>query len=185
MLITKNSRMRDLPALVRVVYEEVWGEFFDWKKHYCATVLESLAANKVTHTRYRAGLKDGTESRTVLAEDLAEIDKCADDDDGFVCWEFSEDPQPSGANICADSVTVESIHPQLPYESVAPIYNNIRHGDDSDDMPFLPYADSQFDFKTHALMYRHFAWQDARSDPDCMRLITHFLTNSPLMLLAQ
>lgn len=175
--------MPDLPALVRVVYEEVWREYFDWKMHYCATVLARLAASKVTHAEYRAELTDETESRTVLAEDLADLDKCADEDDVFVCWEFSEDSQPSGTNVCAESVTVEGIHSQLPYESVAPIYNNIRHGDDSDDMPFLPYADSQFDFKTHALMYKHFTWQNTRSDPDCMGFNTHFLTSS-LMLLA-
>ncbi|TCD71011.1 hypothetical protein EIP91_000509 [Steccherinum ochraceum] len=52
------------------------------------------------------------------------------------------------------------------YEVAAPLYRNIRHGDDSNDMPFIPYSNEGFNWKQHALEYKRSAWQKPKQDPD-------------------
>ena len=47
-----------------------------------------------------------------------------------------------------------------------PAYRQVLHGDDSNTMPFAPFADDpSFDFAEYAEEYENFAWQDDLS-PD-------------------
>ncbi|KAL6299334.1 hypothetical protein BKA93DRAFT_742494 [Sparassis latifolia] len=67
---------------------------------------------------------------------------------------------------------VQNIEQYTPYEACAPVSSNIYHGDDSHDMPFVPFADDPtFDANKHMLEYEHLAWQDGHVDPDLSAII--------------
>ncbi|TFK49251.1 SET domain-containing protein [Heliocybe sulcata] len=67
------------------------------------------------------------------------------------------------------------------YESNTPASHNIFHGDDPDDMPFVPFADDPFfNAIEHQRHYKNLTWQEGLLDPDlniivveCARRLLH------------
>ncbi|KZT18932.1 SET domain-containing protein [Neolentinus lepideus HHB14362 ss-1] len=54
-----------------------------------------------------------------------------------------------------------------PYESNTPSLRNMFHGDDPDNMPFMPFADDpSFDGGEHQRHYKTLSWQNVLFDPD-------------------
>ena len=60
-------------------------------------------------------------------------------------------------------ITVKNTLPAAsPYESSPLVARNIFTGDDSHDLPFIPFADDKtFDHESHALRHKRFAWDHA------------------------
>lgn len=69
-----------------------------------------------------------------------------------------------------------TIIPTDPYEACTPAYRTILHGDDANDLSFIPFADDpRFDGKAYAAEYKRFAWQERHSTPDGMAHLFCFL----------
>lgn len=92
---------------------------------------------------------------------------------------ISSDPIDGAVQFQALKLTVQPIdalspiEPCSPYESCTSCSRSMTVGDDSDYMPFLPYADDpQFDVTKSIQGYRYLAWQDRKTDPDCKQYLS-------------
>ncbi|KAF6753660.1 hypothetical protein DFP72DRAFT_813858 [Ephemerocybe angulata] len=105
----------------------------------------------------------------ILVEDGSLGDSGSDTGE-FICTEFEEETGVSTTTGTPESfdvyVSAEFLrHPG--YDSCTPAARNIMVGDDSDYMPFMPFADDpSFGWKAYSNEYKYLAWQVYRPDPD-------------------
>ncbi|EGN92578.1 hypothetical protein SERLA73DRAFT_117187 [Serpula lacrymans var. lacrymans S7.3] len=79
---------------------------------------------------------------------------------------FYEDGSSSISPITLHVIHAPEVQPHSSYEACAPIQRSVFHGDDSDAMPFMPFADEpEFDAHDYAQFYGSFAWEQDY-DPD-------------------
>ncbi|KAF6753658.1 hypothetical protein DFP72DRAFT_1010437 [Ephemerocybe angulata] len=133
-------------------------EYQTWDAEYCKSALLSLQ---------RPASKP--EPSTILVENGSLGDSGSDTGE-FICTEFEEETGVSTTTGTAESfdvyVSAEFLrHPG--YDSCTPAARNIMVGDDSDYMPFMPFADDPtFGWKAYSNEYKYLAWQVYRPDPD-------------------
>ncbi|OBZ77416.1 Histone-lysine N-methyltransferase EZH1 [Grifola frondosa] len=79
----------------------------------------------------------------------------------------------SSSLFVEESVAMSNFRPPPNrYESCTPISCNILHGDDPNDMPFVPFADDPtFDAKEHVLEYKSLSWQRGLRDPNLLTIV--------------
>ncbi|KAH9943538.1 hypothetical protein B0H21DRAFT_695633 [Amylocystis lapponica] len=99
------------------------------------------------------------------------LESALQEEDEFVVDDFQSGSNGNDAvfqrTLAVTSFEIEDLTPHSTYESCAPTICNILHGDDSDDMPFLPFADDPgFDIIDYIREHKRFAWQSANRDPD-------------------
>ncbi len=148
------SQTQDVDKLTLTVFREVWNEFYAWKHSACEAAIQKLAATdeaiRLAKDDY-AGLFDSAPART------NEIPS------DFVVYDFCSK---STSNTSTISINASSITPASQYESCAPIPRNVLHGDDPNEMAFVPYADdTNFDEVDYAMEYKNLSWQ-VDNDPD-------------------
>ncbi|KAG6378129.1 hypothetical protein JVT61DRAFT_13815 [Boletus reticuloceps] len=150
--------------LVQSVLSQVQTEFTEWNVAHCHQVLTSFTAPSTWRSRLHPDLpipNPSPDARPAL--------QVADFPSPLVTQEvYASD----GAVIEISSVKSDiiyltsSLEPHPPYESCSPLHRSVFHGDDSDNMNFIPYADDNtFDQDNHTFHYGSFSWQDT-FDPD-------------------
>ncbi|KAF5334782.1 hypothetical protein D9611_012914 [Ephemerocybe angulata] len=133
-------------------------EYQTWDAEYCKSALLSLQRPAPQ-----------PEPSPILVEDGSLGDSGSDTGE-FICTEFEEETGVSITTGTAESfdvyVSAEFLrHPG--YDSCTPAARNIMVGDDSDYMPFMPFADDPtFGWKAYSNEYKYLAWQVYRPDPD-------------------
>lgn len=165
---TTDTQLRNL---LRDVYKQVWQEFYAWELGYSTSSIALLAQNQTEPIPIDPPAVKSLQISVDTGTSGADLTQDADtnmipDPDALILYDLEGGSY--ATLISMQSVEVESIIPQTQYESAAPLHCNIRHGDDSNDMPFIPYADSDFDWQKNVLEYSRFAWQHGRQNPDRM-----------------
>jgi histone-lysine N-methyltransferase EZH2 len=158
----ENNILDHTISLVRSVYHTVWKEFYAWEPGYCQDIITSLA--RLVHgtvPNIQLSDKDDGDPHEMLQ------DLWLDTEDELEIWESFTAGAP--ARTMVRPITIQAPHfpPYASYESCTPCSRSIHAGDDSDYMPFIPFADDpQYDHiqDTHSYAFR--AWEDVR-DPDC------------------
>ncbi|THG98885.1 hypothetical protein EW026_g3363 [Hermanssonia centrifuga] len=148
------SQTQDVDKLTLTVFREVWNEFYAWKHSACEAAIQKLAATdeaiRLVKDDY-AGLFDSASART------------SETPSDFVVYDFCSK---STSNTSTISINASSITPASQYESCAPIPRNVLHGDDPNEMAFVPYADdTNFNEVDYAMEYKNLSWQ-VDNDPD-------------------
>lgn len=160
--------------LIRSTLKEVWTAYYAWEQTESNRVIKSLArpqtVSPIEDEDFWVAL-DSPISPTVSAFE-------EEDEEGtFVVHNF--DTGRTEQISCETEILVEPIPPCMPYESCAPMSQNLHVGDDSSEMPFIPLADDPtFDVHTHLKEYTSFAWQ-RQKNPDseyvCTEICEHGL----------
>ncbi|ETW75709.1 hypothetical protein HETIRDRAFT_106382 [Heterobasidion irregulare TC 32-1] len=94
-----------------------------------------------------------------------------DDDDFLTVETYSEDGKISKTtHVPVQTASISSLpelKPYSAYEGCTPISRNIFLGDDSDHLPFIPFADDPgFDWAENAEFFTYLAWESRFFDPD-------------------
>ncbi|EMD31119.1 hypothetical protein CERSUDRAFT_127583 [Gelatoporia subvermispora B] len=173
-------------ALVRAVFREVWREFHAWAQDDARRALASLSPPD-TSARHRARRPGGPGLRVPAAlraerapaapppgaqaaQDASgsyEFEVCAWDEDQLGA------PGPCRRETFVSAPTrAPPIAPCPPYEACTPVGESIFHGDDPEEMAFLPEADDAA-FPHGELLAQHdgLAWQTSTFDPDLNAII--------------
>ncbi|KAH8089912.1 hypothetical protein BXZ70DRAFT_496626 [Cristinia sonorae] len=161
-----------LHHLIRTTYRQVWKEYYAWEQEYCRRALASLASPNAQEILSNLSSPSPTH---LNAADNRQSSMTELSSDGHALTMHDLDGGATPTIIQCDSVHVESMAPSTPYESVAPLSQSIRHGDDPSCMPFIPYAETpEFDWKANVQEYTAgTAWQDTMQgqDPDLSCII--------------
>ncbi|KAI0773039.1 hypothetical protein BD413DRAFT_310658 [Trametes elegans] len=151
--------------------QKVWQEYHEWEQEYCAEALASLAVEQPS--RPGNALKIASKPTDCL-EETRSTDMCSDGNASHTARYVFEDGRckaHSPVTIVEGSIA-KTPSPYPSYESCAPIGRSILHGDDSNFMPFLPFADDpEFDHEDHAQEYRGLVWQQDYRDPDTLEIV--------------
>jgi hypothetical protein len=152
-------------ALVRSIFQTVWAEFYSWERQYCQQRIGSLA---------RTGSRPVHEFNEYSQPDIDTLQifeelSLEGHNDYFEIWDYSHgssSPMFQGQSVDVIDV-IPPIEPFPYYESCTPCSRNIFTGDDSDNLPFIPFADDpNFNHVEYCKDYLFFAWQRIH-DPDC------------------
>ena len=119
------------------VHRTTWNEYFIWEEAACTRVLQHLRTDPFT--QYKDMFPVGEEETTPL------------------------NPEETSHLVLLQKTFVATD----PYESCSPTYTQILHGDDPNDMPFMPYADDHvFKHADYTAEHSYFAWQLFESKTD-------------------
>lgn len=136
--------------LVVSVYRDVWNEFYDWEQDHSKSMLRALAA--------KVPMSSGPET-DMNCGDLVGIDSLIEDWDAQNKYRFLGNHELE--------IQAPSLSPCPEYESCLATGRPIHRGDDSDDLDFVPFpGDPTFDLEDYEDLYKSFAWQTSRRDPD-------------------
>ena len=150
--------------LIYSVYEDVWRDFYDWEHQYCHKVLQLVDAE--------SGVNQPPAQIVDVGEDLAfEYDagvalRASTFNESVQVLEFSNG-EPVESTRTSYTVFAPIIEPYESYESCSPTSRSIFVGDDSDEMPFVPFADDpSFDIVDYQEQFKTFAWEKGNNS-DC------------------
>jgi hypothetical protein len=159
-----------LEEFILSVYFSVWRRFHDYDAVFCREILDSLVAPAPSASiPGTSGYLPNHEQE--ILEDLEEFhirpaEKCTE----FTVVEFDvEGHTVSERRLAAGTVSFESTtRPCDAYEASAPCSRTIEIGDDSDYLPFIPFADeTHFDWEDYMEFFGHLSWQSEQfRDPD-------------------
>lgn len=146
--------------LIRSVLETTWNEYNEWERKDCENAIMALASPNPR-------LYDTTEQDATSRPSGQTLPDAAAHGDTALEVHHIEG---SSSTVTLAPVKVISVQNHLPaaspYESSPLTTRNIFTGDDSNDLPFIPFADDKtFDHDSHALRHKRFAW-DHDYDPN-------------------
>lgn len=140
-------------------------EYHTWNDEYSQEGLWSLRNDVPDYT----STEDAYESGAYWNDDHGGSDQSSGSA-GFQWLDYEHDdltPNELGRGMTAVQVDAGDFLPHPSYEACTPTGRNVMVGDDSDHMPFAPFADDEsFDFRTYSDDYDYLAWQTSRRDPD-------------------
>jgi hypothetical protein len=158
--------LEDLESLVLEVFARVWGEFNNADTEYCETIIGSLAATSPAKDEAPA-----TESNSAAIPSLG-----MGHPGPHVSSVATSTTSPSTSRVPRVCIETDiptlalppAVEPYPEYESWTPTNRSIFRGDDSDNMPFLPYADEpNFNKRAYCKFFKTLAWQSSeRVDAD-------------------
>ncbi|KZT07901.1 uncharacterized protein LAESUDRAFT_713223 [Laetiporus sulphureus 93-53] len=185
-MIAKSNSL-ELDALERTtervqsVFDAVWNEFYSWEQEHSKLSIVSLACSPAFGRKRLFATPDVDLSLPLDRPATPDASAETTEDDTeclFTMYNIGDNGSFAVETLTIfESVDVGIVEPCNTYESCAPININILHGDDSSDMPFVPFADdSFFDARNHMLEYDTLAWQTNSKDPNqsARRLSLHF-----------
>ena len=170
-----SSRTR---AKIHSVFKRVWDEYYAWDALSTKKLL-SLKTQNTQATRpanfHLPTLTPATENSlsSLCLEDIAgsSHSHSVDDTNSFTLYQLHDDGSLAVEEVAttgAEMITLTEFSPCPAYEACTLMPENILHGDDPNDMPFIPFADDfNFDAVEHCKEYDRFAWQVTNVDPDC------------------
>ena len=171
-----NSTQYITDEFASSVFRQTWKDFYNWESSYCRRAIDSLR-----------GISNGPRTRKPPSDDEAFIEDdqlinnaprrggiltmSTDDDDFLTVETYSEDGKISKiTHVPVQTISISSLHelkPYSAYEGCTPISRNIFLGDDSDHLPFIPFADDPgFDWAENAEFFTYLAWESRFFDPD-------------------
>lgn len=164
-------------AKIRSVFKRAWKEYYEWEGPNTRSIL-SIRPAPMEETKARpypnfcppATILATEHSSITSLDDVANCNHSVDETEGFSICQFTEDGILALEEVAtgADVIALTEFAPCTDYEACAAIPANLLQGDDSDDMPFIPFADDpKFDAVEHCHEYSRFAWQVTNVDPDC------------------
>ncbi|CAK5274310.1 unnamed protein product [Mycena citricolor] len=151
-------------ALVETVYDQVSSEFALWKADHAARILRNVASD------------DPSVARTVEASMSARMPSTTtpsiSEPSALLVWDFEGDGDT--LDTTPEYVGVKVIHadasfsPVPVYEYCTPSLRNVKVGDDSSSMPFLPFPnDPRFNLADYVELHKQCSWDvDARQASD-------------------
>ncbi|CAK5262025.1 unnamed protein product [Mycena citricolor] len=151
-------------TLVEAVFNQVSSEFAIWKADHAARILRNVASDDPSVARtVGASMSARMPSTTTLS--IAEPSALA-------VWDFEGDGDT--LDTTPEYVGVKVIHadasfsPVPVYEYCTPSLRNVKVGDDSSSMPFLPFPnDPRFDLADYVELHKQCSWDtDARQASD-------------------
>ncbi|EGO29325.1 hypothetical protein SERLADRAFT_412873 [Serpula lacrymans var. lacrymans S7.9] len=155
--------------LIHRVFAQVWTEFYKWEQQYSRDRVQNLSRSDHYHTSPSAPAivklseRLSNVSMTQDVEMQLEMDRARET---MQFERFYEDGSSSISPITLHVIHAPEVQPHSSYEACAPIQRSVFHGDDSDAMPFMPFADEpEFDAHDYAQFYGSFAWEQDY-DPD-------------------
>lgn len=163
-------------ATIRAVYKRVWEEYYEWDTTYTSSNLlltttqtEEKKAKRTSHFRLHSITPSNESSSWPLPDATADNACTTADNEAFTLHRFADDGSQALEEVVgADVLTLTEFAPCPEYEACTPMPANILQGEDSTDMPFIPYADDpKFDAAENCEDYDRFAWQVINADPDC------------------
>ena len=164
MRVNRGERTHE-DRVVLHLFRNVWNEYFAWEPSYCAEQLSLVRA----HIRPK---EDSLDMLLDSIEDTAELPGDTEDE-GIATTLTFYDVSPSGAidarimrpQTFSEKTALPDIYPE--YESCTPINHNILLGDDSNYLPFMPFADDPtFDYRDYMYDHKGLAWQEVYRDSD-------------------
>ena len=166
--------LEDLESLVLEVFARVWGEFKAADTEYCETIIGSLATTSPAKDETPA-----TESNSAAMTSLGV---------GHPGSHVSGVATSTTPRVCIETdiptlALPPAVEPYPEYESWTPTNRSIFRGDDSDNMPFLPYADEPaFNKRAYCKFFKTLAWQggqrvDADRKPSLIGLSSTYSLN--------
>ncbi|KAF7797361.1 hypothetical protein EIP86_008556 [Pleurotus ostreatoroseus] len=130
----ETQRMR---RVVEDVFRAVWNEHYDWEQSSCTDVLSNLNGQDVPN-------QDGNELEAVMAQTSNPPPANSLAEDLFTHEYVVFEPNASTSDIKQSELVAVPSHgfvPSDPYEACVPAQRLVLHGDDPNDMPYVPYAD--------------------------------------------
>lgn len=180
-----SEASKSLHEFVTTVYAEVWEQFYDWNTKYCQGVIDTLAAAQPSSPSpsFEQDLGKLPEDDAVALRHHFEglFIQSPAETSGFLRVNFNSDESISGeSKLVVETIPLEgAIRPSDVYESFTPVSRNIERGDDSDNMPFIPFADDpSFDSEDYMGFFGQISWQNETfRDPDSkLKQFVHYLT---------
>ncbi|CAL1708459.1 unnamed protein product [Somion occarium] len=153
----------DVAFLVTTELRRVWAEYFAWEQQYCINIIRSLAS--------RASLTDASSEYLCENDALSELHATDLEAEAFTVLDFEVNAEPKLQVVSVSCFEILDYHPFPPYEGSTPINCVMFKGDDSDDLPFVPFAEES-NFRTDDFMNVHgsLGWQDELNDVDRKRI---------------
>lgn len=154
-------------ALVYSVYRDVWKDFYDWEQRYCHKVLRILNPKMSTIADMPAEytLSDSLNSITFQTKHL-DLEIEGSKSVYTHVKEYNDDSSTEYQEI-SKQFTAPFLEPIPSYESCSPTNRSIFVGDDSDELPFMPFSDDpSFNILSYSDQYKSFAWDKAYNN-DC------------------
>ena len=157
-------------SLEQSICEDVFIEFGNWSKRNSQSLLKNICRGK--------GLSGNASFQAPIVDaPFRPADFTSNWDRDKLEWEYpTEDvfvsDKAGGSPMVrykASFDVVPRVVPFPPYESCAPISGNLWIGDDSDAMPFMPFADERtFDHHDAQSHYKELGWQRETMNADSM-----------------
>ncbi|KAJ3543173.1 hypothetical protein NM688_g5891 [Phlebia brevispora] len=161
----------DVTSIVRNVFLAVWDEYFTWEQTTSADTLSSLGSDF-------AGNSEGNSEFEILlsqtplqpAPPVQPPEELFIDEEEYTVYDIGSSEKRSASRTMVSKIVwlpQSDFLPIDPYEACVPTYRVILHGDDPNDLPFVPYADEpDFDATPYVLEHKRFAWQSGHHGPD-------------------
>ncbi|KAL0957932.1 hypothetical protein HGRIS_000113 [Hohenbuehelia grisea] len=163
-----ESRDHDTAAVV-AGFREAWSQFWLWEQTDSSEQLAGLRSSDASN----AGTDTISNIPTTLSEgDTLPNERAQSTDTKSSCevMTFEDDNDIQTSILVLDSYEIDPetlIQATPAYESFTPTNSNIYVGDDSDDMPFVPFFDDKtFNVDGHSAEYARLAWEAPFTDPD-------------------
>lgn len=136
---------------------DVWKEYSSWNEEYCLRTLQSLSRLVSRHPDADFG---NTKSKRPKRSSPGIAGTCTISDyvDGL---QYSTEQYSVDAQIISPrELELDKATPYPPYHNCASISQNILVGDDSDYLPFIPFADDEsYEFSRDFELHYYNAWQ--------------------------
>lgn len=152
--------------VVAAVFRAVWDEYYEWEQSMCTDILKNLEPQQIDSN-------DHDEIFTTIIQTSRRVNPqpITQDPNLFTYQYFVYEPGASTSSTIRRSeiagAKTSSLLPLDRYEACAPPQRLILHGDDSNDMPFFPYADDHdFDVVEYTLEHKRFGWQSKAHNSD-------------------
>lgn len=142
---------------VKRVYGSVWKEYSSWSQEYCQQILQSLSTPDPKYSDPEFKDKKSTKPSSSASASSATC-TISDYVDGlrYSMHAYSIDTQ----TISLNELEIEKATPYAPYHSCTSISQNILVGDDSDYLPFIPFADDEnYKYSQDFDLHNYNAWQ--------------------------
>lgn len=163
------------------IYREVWQEFYRWDAAYARSCLDSLATRHIPDdalplSTFIADRRDPPFDEKHELNDAVAV--CPPTDDSYTVHDFGQDSDRTNSqwSVIATTQQADAFASCEAFEACAPLSCNVLHGDDPEDMTFIPFADNPaFNVQDHLEEYKTFSWESAHEDPDrtkCTSLIS-------------
>lgn len=168
----RSDALGQTSRLVRSVYREVWQEFYRWDAAYARSRLDSFAIRHIPDdalavSTFIADRRDPLLDGEHKFNDAVAV--CPPTDDSYTVYDFCQDSDRTTSqwSVIANTQQVDAFVSCEAFEACAPLSCNVFHGDDPEDMTFVPFADDPaFNVQDHLEEYKTFSWQSVHEDSD-------------------
>lgn len=143
-------------TLVKSVFTDVWNEFYSRENYE----QEIASLSCVRATANHSSRHPSTRLNVIISEE----DDLHDGQPALEILDYSDSPETPPKSTISQPIIIpldpNIIQPCPPYESCSPCNRNVCHGDDSNYMSFLPFADDPtFNQADHMDEYDYLEWQ--------------------------